>query len=145
LKVCFIGSSFSSQSGVTRPAISLARMLSRKGIDVSIVTGSRDANYFDEDGTQADNLPIEGVPTRCIPNLTRILFFSKSRRRSLIRSIFEGNDIVHGFDFLSLYALKRAMVAEGCRHVPLIYTSTGSFRLSINDLVDSGPESFMNL
>jgi glycosyltransferase involved in cell wall biosynthesis len=54
------------------------------------------------------------------------------------------SDIIHGFDFLTLYAVQR-LLYESKLHPPLIYSLTGCYKLHIEYLLNSGVASFLNM
>jgi len=147
MNVCFIGESFSMLSGTTKPIFELAKELSKKGINVTILTNKPSDNYryvhnkLLKEKKLEDN---ENIRIVLIPNLCRVTLSRQTEQLQFIKQILAENDIIHGTDFLTLYAVQR-LLYNFKLYRPLIYSLTGCYKLHIEHLVSAGTLSFLNL
>jgi len=146
MNVCFVGESFSMLSGTTKPMFELAQKLSKRGINVTILTTEPSGNLREVHNRLLKEEILENnknIRIVLIPPLYRIILFRQNNHIQFIRQILAESDIIHGADFLTLYALQRLLYKfKLCR--PLIYSLTGCYKLHIEHLVNSGVSSFLN-
>lgn len=144
MKVCFVGESFNMLSGTSKPMFELAQELSKKGIDVTILTTEPPLNIKEVHNRLLKEKKIRNIKLIPVPNLSKTLLFGRGEQLQFIRDILADSDIIHGVDFLTLYAVQR-LLSESKFRPPILYSLTGCYKLHIKYLLNSGVESFLNM
>jgi len=144
MKVCFVGGSFSMLSGTSKPAFELAQELSKNGVDITILTTDLHTNIKKIHDELLNEKKFENVEVIAVPSLFKAILFRRNEQLQFIKDILDKVDIIHGFDFLILYAIQR-LLYKSKPHPPLIYSLTGCYKLHIGYLFNSGVTSFLNM
>lgn len=144
MKICILIGEFNIFSGTSKPMFELAKGLLRKGHDVTIITSKLKSNLknsHDEFFEKDENRDIKIIEVST--NLYGYTIKGYKKDHKIIDIIAE-SDVLHGFNFIELYLMKRLMNKLKIQ-TKTICTISGPYKFYFKDLWDSGIFAFLNL
>lgn len=144
MKICFVIGEFNIFSGTSKPMFELAKRLLNEGHDVTIISSKLKSNLKD-----SHDLFFESNPDSClkiieVPTTVYNFTIRGYKKNQKIIDILSDADIIHGFNFIELYLIKRLMNKLNIK-TKTICTISGPYKFHFKDLWDSGILSFLNI
>lgn len=139
MKICFVGKEFNIFSGTSKPLYDLAKALTQMGVDVIFLTTGLNSKLKESHL----NLIQQSVELKIVSSLN----YRKAKKNGeidIINKLLSESDLVHGFDFLSLYEMKVFLNKLDLK-LPIIYSATGSYKFGLKELKEAGALSFFNM